>query len=810
MSHGKRLNADDLYQGCDTEKFTFDTTDELEDFTDVLGQARATEAIRFGIGMRRDGYNLYALGAPGIGRRALIKRHLHDRAADEPSPGDAVYINNFKDSRKPFAVQLPAGLGVRLRDDMKQLVEDLKAAIPATFESEEYRTRRKEMESELQKEQGRPLEEIRDKAQEQGLALIRTPQGISFAPMKKDGEVMPPEEFGKLPEKEREDIRNKIHALEGELEKVLYLAPRWQREGQRKIRELEREFTRLTVDHLMEDMRKDWDEQPEVLRYFDDLRDDVIENVKDFQSDDPSQQQQGLPPGLAPQKDRSLARYSVNVLVDNSEVKGAPIVFEDHPRYQNLFGSIEHTSMMGALLTDFTLIKSGALHRANGGYLVVEVRKLLTQPFAWEALKRTLFSRQLRVETPDRELPMVSTVTLEPEAMDLNLKVVLIGSRTLYYLLNQHDPEFGQLFKVTADFEDKMPRDEESQQLYARMIATRARREELLPLDREATAQVIEQSSREAEDSERLSAHLRGVTDLLREADFWARENKHDVIRRTDVQQSVDARRYRVGRVPEQIREDIRRGTLLIDTEGQKIGQINSLSINDAGQIRFGHVCRITARVRLGKGEVKDIQREAKLAGPIFSKAVMTLTGYLGAHYAPDFPLMLGASLVFEQTYGGIEGDSATVAELLALLSALADTPLQQTLAVTGSANQYGEVQAVGGINEKIEGFFDTCREQGLNGEQGVLMPASNIKHLMLRNDVVQAVHDERFSIYPFNSIDEAFELVTGQTAGERNDKGRFPENTVNHRVQQKLLDLADQARRWTKDSQGPETDQGR
>lgn len=797
MSNLKSLDADELYQSCDTEQFSFRTTDELDDLTEVLGQERATEAIRFGMGMRRAGYNLFALGEPGAGRRALINSHLRERAEKRPSPPDWVYVNNFQDSRKPCALRLEAGQGMALRDDMDQLVEDLEAALPAAFESEEYRTKRKEVEEQLQQEQGQPVEELKEKADKEGLTLVRTQQGVALAPATEDGDVMPSEEFNKLPEKDRDRIQKKIEQLQSEVEKVLHQVPRMQREAQRSIRKLDREFSRATVENLLEDLRKRWKDHREVLKYFDAVREDVVDNAKDFLSDD--QENQPMLPGLPQQQTSSRSRYRVNVLVDNSDTEGAPIVFEDHPRYQNLFGSIEHTARMGNLMTDFTLIKSGALHRANGGYLVIEARKLLTQPFAWDGLKRALFSRRLRVEPPDRELPMVSTVSLEPEALDLDVKVLLIGSRKLYLLLNQYDPEFGQLFKVAADFEDTMPRDSDNQELYARMIATLARREEIMPLDREATARVIEEGAREAEDAERLSVHRQDIADLLRESDFWAQEKDRDVITREDVQRALDARRHRAGRVPEKIREEIQRGTLLIDTDGEKVGQVNNLAIGSAGQIRFGHACRITARVRLGKGEVRDIQREAKLAGPIYSKAVMTLTGYLGAHYAPDFPLMMGASLVFEQTYGGVEGDSATAAELFALLSALADEPLRQDLAVTGSANQYGEVQAIGGVNEKIEGFFDTCRERELTGNQGVLIPAANVKHLMLRHDLVEAVRDGRFGIYPFSTIDEGLAILTGKKAGERDQGRRFPKDTVNHKVQQTLLDMARQSREWSK-----------
>ncbi|MBS3746582.1 MAG: AAA family ATPase [Wenzhouxiangellaceae bacterium] len=803
MPEIKPLEPDALYRRCDPSGFNFETTDELEDLSRVLGQKRAMEAVRFGIGMPRDGYGLYALGTPGSGRRALIDRFLHERAAGESCPPDWLYVNNFRDSRKPVALALPPGRGVQLRDGMKQLIEDLQAALPAAFESEEYRARRKELEQTLEEEQGKPFEKLDKKARKQGLLLIRTNRGMAFAPKKDDDEVMPADQFNELPEDQREAFRKKIEKLEEDLEKIIHQVPRWQREGKRKIRALDRDVSRVAVENIIEDMQRSWNDQPAVLEYLDAVVEDVIDNVDDFLDEDGEGQQNAMLVA-GQQKQKSFRRYRVNVLVENGDTDGAPVVFVNHPSHQNLFGRIEHTSHMGNLFTDFTLIKGGALHRANGGYLVVEARKLLTQPFAWEGLKRTLFSGELKVESLGQELSLIDTVSLEPEALELDIKVILIGSRLLYYLLNRYEPEFGQLFKVAADFEDDMPRTEDSQNLYARMIATQSRRAELLPLDREATARVIEQAARAAEDAERLSVQLQGVTDLLRESDFWAREHARRVIARADVETAIEARRYRAGRVPERIQEAIRRGTLLIETDGARVGQINGLSVSSAGQVNFGHASRITARVRLGDGEVKDIQREVKLAGPIFSKAVMTLTGYLGAHYAPDFPLMVGASLVFEQTYGGIEGDSATAAELFALLSALAGVPLKQALAVTGSANQYGDVQAIGGVNEKIEGFFETCRQREFTGSQGVLVPSANVKHLMLRADVVDAVREGRFNIYPFSTIDEGLGLVTGRDAGKKDARGRFPDGTVNDLVQRRLLEFAEQARRWRRRDTGP------
>jgi len=807
MSAPRPLDADALYMRCDVEQLSFETTSDLDELHAGLGQQRATEAIRFGIGMPDHGYGLYALGEPGAGRRSLVEHFMRERAADQDTPPDWVYVNNFTENHKPVAIRLPAGRGAELRADMRQLMEDLQAALPAAFESEDYRARRKELEQKLQEEQESRLEELDEKARERGVMLIRTRRGMAFAPMKDDGEVMPAEEFNELPEEQRKKTRDVISELEQELEKVFHQLPRWQREARRKIRDLDREVTRSAVDNLIDDVESSWRDHDEVLAWMEAVKEDVVDNAGDFlPQDDSGGGMAALFGGAQAEAEDKLKRFRVNVLVDNTHTEGAPVVFENHPSYHNLFGRIEHMSRMGNLTTDFTLIKPGALHRANGGYLVLEARKLLTQPFAYEALKRMLFAGQLRIESLGQEFSLISTVSLEPEAIPMDVKVALVGSRLLYYLLSQYDEEFGRLFKVAADFEDDMPRSDENLSDYARMIATLARSHDLRPLDRDATARVIEQGAREAEDAERLSVHVEGIGDLLREADFWARERGADVVSRADVRKAVEARRYRAGRVPERIRDTIRRGILLIDTEDRRAGQVNGLTVSRTGQSSFGFATRITARVRLGHGEVKDIQREVKMAGPIFSKAVMTLTGYLGAHYAPDFPLMLGASLVFEQTYGGVEGDSATVAELLALLSALADVPLAQSLAVTGSANQYGEVQAVGGVNDKIEGFFDICAERGLDGSHGVLIPAANVKHLMLREDVVDAVEHGRFSVYPVRRVDEALACMTGEDAGEPDDRGRFAEGTVNHRVQKRLLEMAEQAKKW---GRGAKSDDG-
>ncbi|HEY5682111.1 MAG TPA: ATP-binding protein [Sulfuricaulis sp.] len=795
MANIERLGPEALCAHCDPARFPFKTTSDLDDLTEVVGQARAMQAIEFGTGIARDGYNLFILGTPGTGRRSVVRQYIERKAATEPVPPDWCYVNNFEQPHKPSLLELPAGTGAKLRRDMEQLIEDLRSAIPAAFESEEYRARRKELEQELKERQAHAFEELRQQAESHGISMIHTPSGMAFAPMRKD-EVLSSEEFHKLPEAEQKRIEAVVTSLEEQLEQILHQMPQVRREGQQRIRELERDVTMSAVGHLIDELKKEYAPLPKVVSYLEAVQQAVIDNADDFQRPEEGQEINILGISLARAASSSaLRRFQVNVLIDHGAAKGAPVVYEDNPSYQSLVGRVEHISQMGALVTDFTLIKPGALHQANGGYLILDVRKILMQPYAWEGLKRALSSQEVNIESLGQALSLISTVSLEPEPIPLKVKVVVLGERLLYYLLNYFDSDFGDLFKVAADFGDTMTRTGESDLLYARLIATIARKEGLLALDRAACARVIEHGARMAADAEKLSIRLRDITDHLREADYWARQAGHDVVTGDDVQRALDARINRADRLRERLQEEIHRGTLLIDTQGEHIGQVNGLSVVALDDFIFGHPSRITASVRLGKGKVVDIQREIELGGPLHSKGILILTGFLGARYAPNRPLSLSASLVFEQTYGEVEGDSASSAELYALLSALAETPIKQSLAVTGSVNQYGEIQAIGGVNEKIEGFFDVCHRRGLTGEQGVLIPAANVKHLMLRRDVVEAVAQGKFHIYPVSAVDQGIELLTGLPAGERDENGLFPDSTINQRVEVRLLTLAEQAR---------------
>ncbi len=792
----RALAAADLCRRCDPDQFRFQTTDELEDLAQVLGQARAVNAIEFGVGMGRDGYNLFAMGPEGLGRRTIVRRHLERLAPRGQAPSDWCYVFNFDTPHKPCAVELPAGRASRFRQDMARLVEDLRAAIPAAFESTEYRAKQREIETEFGERQEQGVGAVGERAKSQGIALVRTPAGFGFAPRHGDG-VMNPEEYRKLPQAEQQRLESAISVLQEELEGAIHDMPKWRRESQRKLRELNRQVTRAAVNGLIEELKAEYQSLPAVLRYLASMQEDVLDHAEVFRQPKDGEQPTlfGVPLPLSEMGESFLRRYQVNVLIERGGTDRAPIVYEDHPTHDNLVGRIEHIAQMGALVTDFTLIKAGSLHRANGGYLVLDALKVLLNPLAWEALKRALRSREVRIESLGQALSLISTVSLEPEPIALDVKVVLVGQRLLYYLLHAYDPEFGELFKVAVDFEEDMGRAPEADLLYARMIATAARQEKVRPLDRGAVARVIEHGSRNAGDAEKLSVQMRDINDLLRESDYWAGAAARKVICAEDVERAIEARVERADRVRDRLQEEILRGRLLIDTAGSRTGQVNGLSVAQLGGFSFGIPHRITARVRLGAGKVVDIEREVELGGPIHSKGVLILSGFIAGRYAANKPLSLSASLVFEQSYGGVEGDSASCAELYALLSALADAPLSQFLAVTGSVNQHGAVQSIGGVNEKIEGFFDICRSRGLTGEQGVLIPASNVKNLMLRRDVVEAAAAGKFHIYPVDSVDQGIEILTGVPAGERDATGEFPAGTINFRVERRLAEFAERTR---------------
>jgi len=779
---------------------SFETTAELADVEAPLGQERAREALEFGTGLRAPGYHIFALGPPGVGKRTLSERVLARRASADPPADDWCYLNNFSDPQKPRVMRLPAGRGGPFRRDMEQLIEDLRASIPAGFESEEYRMRLQVLEKELAEGRDKAMSAVQARAAERHVTLVRTPVGFAVAPVR-GNEVIDPEQFRQLPEEDQQRIQKDIVAIQEELQTALRGMPQLEREHRERVKELNREIALYAVGHLADELRQRHADQPGIVGHLDAVQADVIENVHDFLGSAEAEDAAGQIRKLLSESP-ALRRYGVNLMVDNGGARGGPVVREDLPTYANLAGRIEHHAHFGTLVTDFTLIRPGALHRANGGYLVLDARRLLGQPLAWEYLKTALEAGQVRIDPPERLYGLSATASLEPEPIPLEVKVVLLGDRHLYHLLAAYDPEFLAHFKVAADFEDAMPR-EGNEPLYARLVATLARADKLRPFTRAAVERAIERAARLAGDAEKLTTQIQAVEDLLRESDACAASAGRDAVKREDVQAAIDGQIRRQGRARERILEQITRGTRLIDTSGEEIGQVNGLSVIQLGQFAFGTPSRITARVRLGKGEVVDIEREVELGGPIHSKGVLILAGLLAARYASDRPFSLSASLVFEQSYGGVDGDSASSAELYALVSALSGIPIRQGIAVTGSVNQFGQVQAIGGVNEKIEGFFDVCRARGLGGDQGVLIPAANAKDLMLREDVVDACASGKFHVWTAQDVDQGIESLTGVPAGARAADGSFPEGSVNARVAARLAQLADAARAFASPQPG-------
>ena len=792
----KPLGPEQLYRACQPGELPFDSSEELQPLEDHFGQDRAVEALRFGLDMDHDGYNIFLLGSPGIGKHELLDDFLGDNGAPLHELCDWCYVNNFDAPDKPIVLALPPGQGKQLRADMARCVEDLLASIPAAFQSDEYQARLQEMGEQYSEREQKAFQELGEKARAENIALIQTPNGYTLAPMR-DDKILSPPDFEALPEEEKKHTMAVIEKLKDDLKVIVRQLPLWVKEGRDKMRSLNREFSKLAVDQLFGELQKRYESLPQVLNYISIVKDDVIDNVEAFRA------AKGEGGGDSPTAAADFSRYSVNVLVDNAPlaVDGkmrAPVIHEDNPSFINLLGRIEHTAQYGTLFTDFTLIKPGAFHRANGGYLVLAADKVLTNPFAWETLKRILRSGEIRIQSLEQMFSFASTTQLDPEPIPLAIKVILTGDRYLYYLLEQYDPEFAQLFKVAADMSEEVRRSPETTLLFARLIKTLQQRHQVLPLKSCGVGRMVEYSARQVEDNLKLSMHLGRLTDLLCESDYWARQRGGDHISGDDVENAIDAGIRRMDQFRERSQESILRNVQLVDTDGASVAQVNGLSVYQLGNYAFGKPMRITATTRLGAGRVVDIEREVKLGGKIHAKGVMIISSFLADRYARNQPLPLSATLAFEQSYGGIEGDSASVAELAALLSSLSGIPVLQSLAVTGSVNQHGQVQAIGGINEKIEGFFAICEARGLTGTQGVVMPASNIEHLMLRKNVVAAIEQGRFHIYAVATIDEALTLLMATEAGSPDSAGVYPPDTINGRVMARIAAMIDLNRKYS------------
>jgi lon-related putative ATP-dependent protease len=804
VKENKELQVEQLRRVCDPDVFQFESTADLSVLEEIIGQERAVRATSFGIDIESPGYHMFALGPSGTGKTTMLKDLLERKSAEEPTPDDWCYINNFEDNDKPRVLRLPAGMGCKLKDDTDSLVEDLNHEIPSAFKTEDYEKEQEKIEVKFQEKRQDLFKSLEKEATSAQFTLLQTPRGIVLAPVV-DGDVITQEDFNKLDEEKRTEIEKRQGELQGEMRDTIRRIQDLQEQAKEEIRKLDQEVVGYAVEHLIEKLTEKYADLEAVVEFLHKVREDILKNVDSYkQAKEMEEAQQQLPFQIGGMGEKpNFDRYRVNLLVDHCDTKGAPVMVESNPTYPNLLGRIEHQARFGALVTNFQMIKSGALHRANGGYLIVNAVDILTKPMAWEGLKRALKDREVRIESMYESLGAVSTRSLDPEPIPLDVKVIVIGDPMVYYLLYNMDQDFRELFKVKVDFSVQMDWTEEAQQQYARFIATVVDKENLKDFAPSGVAKVVEESARMVGHQKKLATKFGDVVDLIRQSSYWAGKNGNGLVKGEDVRRAVEEKIYRSNQLEERLQEMIDEGTILIDTKGETLGQVNGLSVLPMGDYAFGKPSRISARVHVGKAGVVNLDRETELGGPIHNKGVLILTGYLGGKYALNQPLAFSASITFEQSYEGVEGDSASSTELYALLSSLSGFPIRQDLAVTGSVNQRGQVQAIGGVNEKIEGFFAVCKLKGLNGEQGVLIPQSNVKHLMLREDVVDAVRDGNFHIYPVSTIDDGIEILTGVEAGKQDENGQYPQETVNHAVQARLKELAEKVKSYTFSSNG-------
>ncbi len=788
------LKPESLRAVCDPDQLGFETTLDLTPLKEkVVAQDRAVHALEFGLGVKDLEYNVYVAGPPRSGKTETIMAYVAELAAKEPSPPDYIYVYNFREPEKPQSLNLPKGMGRSLKADMEELISTLRVQIPEVFESEDYSNRREALMHTFTQERNTILQELDAKAGEEGFILNISPTGLMIFPGK-EGKPLSEDELKALSDEAREQLRQKSTQLHTVMNDAIRKIRKMEKEYQEKEKKLDQDVALYVVGHHMEELREKYKELPQVIAYLNDVQEDILKNIDDLKKRPAAQG-----PFPFPMPEPSFTQYQVNVFVDHSETAGAPVVFENNPTYPNLFGAVDRRAQFGALVTDFTLIRNGAVHRANGGYLVLEALDLLRWFFSYEALKRCLKNGEIRIEDPAEMFGLITTKTLQPQPIPLNIKIIIIGDPYIYQLLYAYDEDFHKFFKIKAHFDSRMRKTDDHVQKFCELIAGYCQDKKLMPLHKTGMARLIEYAGELAGHQGKLTLQLEGVKDTLKEANYWARTNTHDVVFGADVEKAIQEQIYRVDLPEEKLQEFIDEGMLFIETAGQVVGQMNGLSVYALGDHAFGRPSRITATVGLGKEGVMTIDREVQMAGPIHNKGVLILSGFLKGRFAQDKPLTLSASLCFEQSYGMIEGDSASMAELVTLLSALAEAPLVQNIAMTGSVSQRGESQPIGGANWKIEGFYKVCKARGLDGTQGVIIPKANVQDLMLKKEVVDAVKDGKFHVWAIGTVDEALELMTGLPAGKRQADGAFEPDSVNGKVDQKLRQLMELARELMK-----------
>ncbi len=807
-----RLKSKELYTKCDPQKFKFSTTAELEERLSALGQDRALSAVEIGINIQSKGYNLFCLGPEGTGKTSLVKRVLVEEAKKRPAPEDWAYVYNFDEPYKPHAISFPAGTAAEFAKDIDKLIETFSSVIPTILESDEYKASLSIINEKYKQYKEKYIKMLQKKAKGKSVSLLHMPVGLVVAPVK-NGEVLSPEAFEELPEEEKKKLIEDLNQMQEEIENTAQDMPQWEEKQRKESNDLREKFLKIAVKKPIDELHAKYKGHRCANEFLKSIQKYIVANVDEFlpapetpvtanpdgNSDDPLS---ALFSKFKQPEEDKYAKFKVNVVVKNDPEAGAPIVHLDHPTQGNLVGRVERIQQYGALLTDFTLIKAGALHNANGGFLLIDARKLLIQPYAWDSLKRALASKTIKIEAPSEETTF-TTISLDPEPIPLNIKVILTGDEDLYDMLSERDPDFSDFFKVEADFGVLMDRTPQNEIEYAKLIGSLSKKKKLRSLNKQAVAKVIEYSSRLAESSEKLTAHIASIGDLLREADYWARKSKANQIGKNHIEQAIEAQIYRSDRIKQAMQEQIDKGTILIDVEGAKVGQINGLVVYNFSRNSFGKPARITAQARIGKGEFINVEREIDMSGPIHSKGVLILESLIANRFAKYTPLSLSASIVFEQSYGGVDGDSASSTEYYCLISAITGLPIKQSIAVTGSINQFGEIQPIGGVNEKIEGFFDVCSHHGLTGEHGVIIPRTNVKDLMLREDILKAVDEGLFHVWAVDTVDDGIEILTGIKAGTMDKHGHYPKGSVNRQVQESLEYYYKQYAKYAKETHG-------
>jgi predicted ATP-dependent protease len=782
------LTADRLRWRCDPQSLGFDSTDNLTPLQGTVGQQRGVDAITFGLAVDQDGFNVFVAGPPGSGRTTTVQALVNAAASKRPAPSDWCYLYNFDEPSTPHAVELPTSRGPQLAADLEELIAGFRRDIPRVFESDRYQQQRAELAQEVQTHREQLLDQVRSHAQRLGFDLQLNPMGIATIPLLEPGKPLTPEAFELLPDSKKAEIRAKGQDVSRAADETLVAIRRLEREAHGRLNALDQEAMAFAIGHLLDGLRAKYSELPAILHHLENVQSDLVAHVDDFRSPD-TDSTAGPPAEDA--RERAYTRYRANPIISHTSDSGAPVAFEPNPTYYNLLGRIDYRAAMGGMQTDYRLIRPGALHRANGGYLILQARDVLASPFAWDGLKRALRDGELRIENIGEQVTPAPTATLKPMSIPLHVKVILIGDVQTYMVLFGMDPDFQRLFKVKAQFAPYMDRSTDAIQAYAAFIASRTRGCGLLPFTSSAVARVVEHGARLAEHQDRLATRFQGIQELLVESDHEARKSGAARATADHVDAALVAHDRRLSLFEDQLEKEIEEGTLAIDTHAQVVGQVNGLSVMDSGDYAFARPSRITARVGPGEEGVVDIEREIQQSGPSHTKGILILSGYLLEQYAQDTPLALSARVTFEQVYGPVDGDSASSAELYALMSDLAGLPVRQGIAVTGSVNQHGEVQAIGAVTTKIEGFFAVCKAQGLDGTQGVVIPATNVRHLMVKPEVLQAVADGIFNVWAVRTIDEGIEILTGVPAGQRNADGSFPEHTVHARVQERLHHLA-------------------